>query len=80
MSENAKFAAYVQDNIRGIGEDTAFAGMTQIWLREAIRHNYAQNFTWLGRPIIQVPQDQYAIQELIWTCRPDLVIETGIAY
>lgn len=80
MSENEKFAAYVADNIRGIGQDTAFLGMTNIWLREAIRHNYAQNFTWLGRPVIQVPQDQYAIQELIWTCRPDLIIETGIAH
>lgn len=80
MSENAKFAAYVEDNIRGIGADAAFADMTQMWLREAIRHNYAQNFTWLGRPVIQVPQDQYAIQELIWSCRPDLIIETGIAH
>lgn len=80
MSDNPEFAQYVRDNIRGIAEDSAFLGLTQIWLREAIRHNYAQNFTWLGRPIIQVPQDQYAIQELIWTCRPDLVIETGIAH
>jgi cephalosporin hydroxylase len=51
-----------------------------VWVRECIRHNYAQNFTWLGRPVIQVPQDLYAIQELIWTCRPDLIIETGIAH
>ena len=80
MFENPEFAAYVQNNIRGIGEDTAFAGLTQIWLREAIRHNYAHNFTWLGRPVIQVPQDQYAIQELIWACRPDLLIETGVAH
>ncbi|MEN7537887.1 cephalosporin hydroxylase family protein [Aurantiacibacter flavus] len=80
MSANAQFAQYVEDNIRGIGEDPAFLGMTNIWLREAIRHNYAQNFTWLGRPIIQVPQDQYAIQELIWTVRPDLIVETGIAH
>ncbi|HEX7873694.1 MAG TPA: cephalosporin hydroxylase family protein [Sphingobium sp.] len=80
MSEAAKFGDYVRDNIRGIGEDAAFLGMSNIWVREAIRHNYAQNFTWLGRPVIQVPQDQYAIQELIWACRPDLVIETGIAH
>jgi len=80
MSENAKFADYVQNNIRGIGEDTAFLGMSNVWVREAIAHNYAQNFTWLGRPVIQVPQDVYAIQELIWACRPDLVIETGIAH
>jgi cephalosporin hydroxylase len=51
-----------------------------VWVRECIRHNYAQNFTWLGRPVVQVPQDLYAIQELIWSCRPDLIIETGIAH
>jgi cephalosporin hydroxylase len=49
-------------------------------VRASIRRSYAQNFTWLGRPVIQVPQDLYAIQELIWACRPDLVIETGVAH
>ncbi|MCA0406330.1 MAG: cephalosporin hydroxylase family protein, partial [Proteobacteria bacterium] len=38
------------------------------------------NFDWLGRPIIQYPQDMWAVQELIWTVKPDLVIETGIAH
>lgn len=74
------FRDYVANNIREIGEDRDFIGLSNIWVRESIRHRYAQNFTWLGRPIIQVPQDTYAIQELIWTCRPDLVIETGIAH
>jgi cephalosporin hydroxylase len=80
MSEDQKFAEYVRGNILGAGQDTGFIGLSQIWVRECIRHNYAQNFTWLGRPIIQVPQDIYAIQELIWRCRPDLIIETGIAH
>lgn len=80
MSEEEKFAEYVRRNIEGASEDKAFIGLSQIWVRECIRHNYAQNFTWLGRPIIQVPQDTYAIQELVWTCRPDLIIETGIAH
>jgi len=74
------FKKLVADNIRKIGEDRDFIGLSNVWTREAIRYSYAQNFTWLGRPIIQVPQDTYAIQELIWTCRPDLVIETGIAH
>ncbi|SMC94169.1 cephalosporin hydroxylase family protein [Rhizobium sp. RU36D] len=80
MTEDQKFAEYVRGNILGAGQDTGFIGLSQIWVRECIRHNYAQNFTWLGRPIIQVPQDIYAIQELIWRCRPDLIIETGIAH
>ncbi|PWW00310.1 cephalosporin hydroxylase [Hoeflea marina] len=80
MSDEAKFAAYVHSNIKSAASDPGFIGLSQVWVRECIRHNYAQNFTWLGRPIIQVPQDIYAIQELIWSCRPDLVIETGIAH
>jgi len=41
---------------------------------------YSYNYFWLGRPIIQYPQDMVAIQELIWQIKPDLIIETGIAH
>lgn len=74
------FQKLVSKNIRAIGEDRDFLGLCNIWNREAIRHSYALNFSWLGRPVVQVPQDLYAIQELIWRCRPDLIIETGIAH
>ena len=74
------FRRFVSDNIARAGSDRGFVGLSDVWVREAIRYNYTQNFTWLGRPIVQVPQDIYAIQELIWACRPDLVIETGIAH
>jgi len=47
---------------------------------ESIRARYSYNFDWLGRPIIQYPQDIVAMQELIWQVRPDLIIETGIAH
>ncbi len=80
MTEEQKFAEFVRGNIERSAADVGFQGLSQVWIRECIRHNYAQNFRWLGRPIIQVPQDTYAIQELIWNCRPDLVIETGIAH
>ncbi len=50
------------------------------WIKEASRVSYFHKLTWLSRPIIQVPQDIYAIQELIWMIKPDLVIETGIAH
>lgn len=80
MSAVDDFRKRVADSIKRIGEDRDFIGLSNIWVRESIRHGYAQNFTWLGRPIIQVPQDIYAIQELVWTCRPDLIIETGIAH
>jgi cephalosporin hydroxylase len=44
------------------------------------RDKYSYNFTWMGRPIIQYPQDMIAMQELIWEIKPDLIIETGIAH
>lgn len=43
-------------------------------------HKYSYHFEWLGRPIIQYPQDMVAMQELIWQIKPDLIIETGIAH
>ncbi|CCH03462.1 Rhamnosyl O-methyltransferase [Fibrella aestuarina BUZ 2] len=44
------------------------------------RDKYSYNFSWMGRPIIQYPQDMIAMQELIWAIKPDLIIETGIAH
>ncbi|OGB47897.1 MAG: cephalosporin hydroxylase [Burkholderiales bacterium RIFCSPLOWO2_12_FULL_65_40] len=45
-----------------------------------MQRQYVYNFDWLGRPIIQYPQDMVAMQELVWRVRPDLIIETGIAH
>ncbi len=50
------------------------------WLVESVKDRYSYNFTWLGRPIIQYPQDILAMQELIWRVRPDLIVETGVAH
>ena len=47
---------------------------------EIARINYGYLFDWLGRPIIQLPQDIVAIQELVWRIKPDLIVETGIAH
>jgi len=44
------------------------------------KYCYSYNFTWLGRPIIQFPQDIIAMQEIIWQVKPDLIVETGIAH
>lgn len=50
------------------------------WMESAARLGYSYNFTWLGVPVIQHPEDIVVLQELIWEARPDLVIETGIAH
>lgn len=54
--------------------------LSKQWIAEASRVRYFHELTWLGRTVIQVPQDSYAIQELVWSVRPDLIIETGIAH
>lgn len=60
-------------------EDPDLLRITREWFRLATRYEYSYHFTWLGRPIIQFPQDILALQEIIWSVKPDLVIETGIA-
>ncbi len=47
---------------------------------ESCRYNYSYNFKWLGRPIIQYPEDLIALQEIVWEVQPELIIETGIAH
>ncbi|WP_296589128.1 cephalosporin hydroxylase family protein [Roseibium sp.] len=50
------------------------------WLKSAFDQKYMYNFAWGGRPIIQLPTDMAAFQELVWKTKPDLIIETGIAH
>tara|TARA_B110001454_G_scaffold22896_1_gene22489 strand:+ start:5116 stop:5844 length:729 start_codon:yes stop_codon:yes gene_type:complete len=60
-------------------KDVEFKKLSQRWFDISLKYEYPYHFTWLGRPIIQYPQDILIIQELIWKIKPDLVIETGIA-
>ena len=80
MSDAEKFRAEVEENIEGLKQDRDVHALSRIWLREITRHKYAYNFSWMGRPIIQFPQDMIAMQEIIWNLQPDLIIETGIAH
>jgi cephalosporin hydroxylase len=62
------------------GTDAGLQSASRQWVERTMRSKYVYNFDWLGRPIIQYPQDIVAIQELVWNVRPDLIIETGIAH
>jgi len=53
---------------------------SKTFMENTIRNKYSYNFSWMGRPIIQYPQDIIAMQEIIWNLKPDLIIETGIAH
>jgi len=72
LMERAQRVARNADNdeLRSAGADFTVA---------SLKARYSYNFDWMGRPIIQYPQDIVAMQEIIWTVKPDLVIETGIA-
>jgi cephalosporin hydroxylase len=74
------FQKEVRQNIAGLGRDRDVQGLSRIWSRETNRNKYTYNFSWLGRPILQYPQDLLAMQELIWSIQPDLIVETGIAH
>ncbi|MGD8963265.1 MAG: cephalosporin hydroxylase family protein [Desulfobacterales bacterium] len=70
----------VKENTKKMSQDAGLHDLSNIWMREADKYKYEYNFTWLGRPIIQYPQDIIAMQEIIWTVKPDLIIETGVAH
>jgi cephalosporin hydroxylase len=58
----------------------AFAAVSRAWLRAGWDARYVYSFTWLGRPVIQLPDDLLRMQEVIYRVRPDVLIETGIAH
>jgi cephalosporin hydroxylase len=58
----------------------AFSVISKAWLRCGWDNKYVYSFTWMGRPIIQLPEDILRIQEVIYRVRPDVLIETGIAH
>jgi cephalosporin hydroxylase len=63
-----------------MGNNKTLKKISSDFIKKTAQFNYTYNFSWLGRPIIQFPQDMIAIQEIIWKVKPDLIIETGIAH
>lgn len=75
-----QFREEKEDNITRMGDERSLHDLSLRWNIATAAYKYSYNFSFLGRPIIQLPQDMVALQELIWTVRPDLIIETGIAH
>lgn len=75
-----QFDDEVQARIAAIGADRPLRAAASAFMRASTVPKYSYNFSSLGRPIIQYPQDIVAMQELIWSVRPDLIIEAGIAH
>jgi cephalosporin hydroxylase len=80
MSHYERFKREGADEIAAQGRDEALREVSRDWISRAQARKYSYHFEWLGRPIIQYPQDVLAMQELIFQVQPDLIIETGIAH
>jgi cephalosporin hydroxylase len=74
------FEREVKERIEANGRNSALMASADAMILSSVKSQYSYNFFWLGRPIIQYPQDIVAMQEIIWTVQPDLIIETGIAH
>ena len=74
------YRAEKRERIDAYGHDAEFRALSNAWRVLALRKQYMNNFSWLGRPLIQLPSDAMAMQEIIWAVKPDLIIETGVAH
>lgn len=79
-SATSEFEKEILERLTANGKNAALQETANEFMLRSIMPKYSYNFGWLGRPIIQVPQDIVAMQELIWKVKPDLIIETGIAH
>lgn len=80
MGPIEEFEKQKREAIAKMASDGDMREITRQWFYKSCYHQYSYNLTWLCRPIIQYPQDIIASQEIIWSVKPDLIIETGIAH
>ena len=80
MTQINEFKKERRVRIAAQSTNSSIIKLGQRFMHESILTNYSYNFSWMGRPIIQYPQDMIAMQEIIWEVKPDLIIETGIAH
>lgn len=69
-----------QSNVIPLYSKEAFSILSQQWLKLGWNQKYTYTFTWMGRPIIQLPEDMIRIQEVIYQIKPDIIIECGVAH
>lgn len=57
-----------------------FEIISDLWVKVGWNQKYSYTFSWMGRPVIQLPEDMIRLQEVLWTVQPDVLIETGVAH
>lgn len=80
MTEYEAFARDRRREIEDMSRDADLRRLSRAWMDRAQAARYSYHFEWLGRPVIQYPQDIVAMQEIIFAVKPDLIVETGIAH
>jgi cephalosporin hydroxylase len=81
IDELKKVIIDTETNIEiAIGSPEGFKVLSNLWLKSGWETKYVYSFSWLGRPIIQLPEDMIRIQEVIFDIKPDVIIETGVAH
>ena len=68
------------DATLSLATDAGFQAVSRAWLRAGWDAKYVYSFTWMGRPVIQLPEDMIRIQEVIYSVQPDVIVETGVAH
>src|SRR5215208_4125550 len=74
------FAAECRENAAAMAGDRELRDASREWIIATAPYKYTYNFSWMGRPVIQFPQDLLVMQEIIWRTKPDMIVETGIAH
>lgn len=79
MDDHSQFVEESRQRIREYAENKDLLEAGKKFMIQSLLARYSYNFFWMGRPVIQHPQDMMAMQEIIWNVKPDLIVETGIA-
>ena len=80
MSELEEFKRLYQQRIKANSENKLLKQSSDEFMQLSIDAKYSYNFSWLGIPVIQYPQDLIAMQEIIWRVKPDVIIDLGVAH
>ena len=78
MDHYKKFKKEGLKNIHRQSKDKGFKNLTTNWVKKATNFDYSYNFDWLGRPIIQYPQDIIILQEIVYKHKPDLIVPDSL--
>jgi cephalosporin hydroxylase len=76
---DADFSDMRTSSLSNRAQDSEFKEISASWLQKSVKHKYSYQFDWMGVPIIQYPEDLIAFQEIVWSTKPDVILECGVA-